>query len=267
MVDLSQRIKCHLFVVSPNNSGSTLLHRLIAQSAEVWSLPREGQHMVGFRGPSSRSEGLPLVWAARTEWLARFTAPGVYDWEHNRNLWYFLATSKRRTASVFLEKSPPFLLNVEALARGFPGARFVILVRNPYAVVESIVRRSRRRESIASHGDLRLLAAQHVVECLRWQVRNRDKLSDCALLLKYEELCADPPGAARRVQALVPVLNDLDFEQTVSVKQIYHGPVADQNPRQLARLTEEDLRMINTVFEPEAPLLGKFGYDLLTRSA
>lgn len=53
-----------------------------------------------------------------------------------RAAWYFQAYTLHPAASVFVTKSPPFLLNVSQLAHHFRDAKF--LVRTPYAVCKGI---------------------------------------------------------------------------------------------------------------------------------
>ena len=49
--DLENTIAAHLFVVCPNNSGSSFLASALAACRAVWSLPREGQGIPGYAGP------------------------------------------------------------------------------------------------------------------------------------------------------------------------------------------------------------------------
>lgn len=51
--DLAGLIGTHLFVVCPNNSRSTFLASALEPCRATWRLPREGQMIRGFAGPTT----------------------------------------------------------------------------------------------------------------------------------------------------------------------------------------------------------------------
>jgi len=262
--NLAETIRTHLFVVSPNNSGSTFVKNVLATSRHTWNLPREGQHMPGFTGPSSAGLSVPLLWAADPERIARFTRPGAFDWERSKKAWYFQAFSRDPGATVFVEKSPPFVLNVGELVANFRDARFLFMVRNPYAVVEGIARRCRRRPDRLPAGvDPFTAAARHVAVCFAWQAHNLDAYGERGVFFTYEEMCAVPEQVEAKIRSLVPVLDDLVLRQRVPVKGLYDEELRDMNAQQIARLTGSDVARINAVLAPHADLLARFGYALL----
>jgi hypothetical protein len=253
-------IGTHLFVIAPNNSGSTLLRTAIAAAPACWSLEREGQHMPGFAGPSTRSSGLRLIWAAKPEWIAALTDPAAFDWHRIRLAWHLQATSQSPEASVLVTSSPPFLFLVEALTARFPGARFLFLVRNPYAAIAGILRRG-AEQPVAPGEDLRVLAARHMVAVFTRQRANIAAHGDSGIALDYEALCADPDATAARIRMLVPQLTALDLAAARRVKGIYAEPLRDMNAAAIAQLSADDLTAINSVFDEERPLLDHFGYS------
>ena len=81
---MERAIRTHLFVVSPNNSGSTFLSRALATCRQAWSLPDESRRVHGFAGPAPTADG-PLrgavkIWAAEPCWLDVLADAGAYDW-------------------------------------------------------------------------------------------------------------------------------------------------------------------------------------------
>src|SRR5262245_51789786 len=164
--DLDALVKTHLFIISPNNSGSTFLKNALATSSRTWNLVREGQNTFGFSGPRSIGKRA-LGWASDPRWIDDFVDPTNYDWPAIRRAWYFQAFSRDARASVFVEKSPPFLLIVDELSRQFANARFLFMVRDPYAVVEGILRRAPRvwRNKVPAERTVSA-AATHVMTCL-----------------------------------------------------------------------------------------------------
>ena len=69
---MERTIETHLFVVSPNNSGSTFLSLALAACRQAWSLPDESRLVHGFAGPTMRVDsplrGAVKVRAAEQRW-------------------------------------------------------------------------------------------------------------------------------------------------------------------------------------------------------
>ena len=273
--DLDRLIKTHLFVICPNNSGSSFLAGALEKCRAVWRLPREGQATHGYAGPLPWLPHGPdgwtpgLLWAAGQRWIDLFSDPGNYDWPRTRKAWRFHSYARDPNASVFVTKSPPHLLCAEQLAQHFRGARFLFMVRNPYAVCEGICRRHRTRlpahhlDSLAGLGmSLPEAAAAHVANCLAWQRRNIEAHRRSGLFFTYEEMCGQPAAVAGRIQALAPELADLDLRQRIAAKD-YDEPLTNMNPRQLARLDGGQIAAFNKVLRRHRDLLAWFGYDLM----
>ncbi len=272
--DMEQVIAMNLFVICQNNSGSSFLSKALATCRATWSLPREGHGMRGFAGPRPREPvepGCPsprLIWAAEPSWVAAFADPGRYNWPRTRKTWYFQARARSPHASVFVTKSPPHVLCVDQLAQHFRNARFLFMVRNPYAVCEGICRRYRTRlvrhwSQFAAQGrSLPETAATHVVTCLAWQRRNIEAHRSRGVFFTYETMCAQPERVAQEIRALVPELDDLNLRQRLQVKD-YDAMLTDMNARQIARLDAQDVAVFNRVFRPHRDLLDYFGYALM----
>lgn len=259
--DLEDRVSTHLFVICPNNSGSTFLKEALATCRMTWNLEREGQHVLGFAGPSSRSNRTGLVWASEPRFILLYDA-AAYNWALIRKAWYFQAYARDPAATVFVTKSPPFLLNVAALERHFTNARFLFMVRNPYAMVEGIWRRRSRLPGAKADAVLDA-AARHAVACLAYQRRNVDTYRTNGRFFAYETMCRDPARVERTVRSLVPDIDDLTLRQKLPVKGMYDEMLTDMNDRQIARLTAAHIEVINRVFLAHHHLLDHFGYRIL----
>ena len=273
--DLEQLIRTHLFVVCPNNSGSSFLAAALGKCQATWRLPREGQFIRGFVGPVTtgsygHEQHTPaLLWASERKWLDLFAEPARYDWARSRKAWYFHARAHAADASVFVTKSPPHVLHVGQLARAFRNARFLFMVRNPYAVCEGICRRYRtrlvrdfRRQFTEPGKSVEEAAAVHVVNCLAWQRRNIEMHSERSVFFTYEDMCDEPAAMTRKVQSLVPELDDLRLRQRIAVKN-YDEPLTNMNERQIAALSGEEIAAFNRVFHKYRDTLSYFGYDLM----
>ena len=259
--DLGRLITTHLFIMCPNNSGSTFLKNALATSRRTWNLEKEGQHTFGFAGPSTRGEGAGLIWASNQQWIDVFSNAMAYEWPVTRKAWYFQAFARAANARVFVTKSPPFLLNVHLLLRHFQNARFIFMVRDPYAVVEGITRR-RGRHVIPPDVDLFVVAATHIMKCFQYQRHNAETYTERGVPFTYEEMCDRPERVGRLIQGLVPELDDLVLRQRVPVKKTYDEVLRNMNAQQISRLTASDLGRINEVFQQHQDLLDYFHYPL-----
>ena len=272
--DLENTIAAHLFVICPNNSGSTFLAGALATCRAVWSLSGEGQAIPGYAGPVT-TRGLELaIWAAEPRGIALFADPGRHDWARTRKAWYFFARADDPGASVFVEKSSQRVFQIGQLARYFRNPRFLFMVRNPYAACEGICRSFRRRfgwdhlpRAAEGGRSLEEMAAAHVVHCLARQRRNVEARGNRGVFFTYEAMCAEPERVAREIQALVPELDDLELRRRLPVKGRYDEVLTDMNARQIARLTAGQLAAFNRVFHEHRDLFDHFGYEMLDAGA
>jgi len=259
--NLEDLINTHLFIICPNNSGSTFLKEALSTCMQTWNLMKEGQHTHGFAGPSTRKTRSPLLWAADPESIATFTDSNLYNWPTTRLSWYFQAYSYNPKASIFATKSPPFLLNVEQLQKHFNNAKFLLMVRNPYAVIEGIIRR--RRKIKYQDIDLIHIAATHIMTCFKFQQKNIEGYPLCSTFFTYEEMCEEPNKVEQKVKMLAPELNDLILDQRLAVKGLYNEKLRNMNTQQISRLNSEQIKQINQVFQPYSELIEYFGYRLI----
>lgn len=258
--DLSQLIDQHIFIVCPNNSGSTLLRNIIATSSNVWSLPKEGQAVAGRSGMQTRGSTLPLLWASDEGFLAMLRDPANYCWETIKQRWYFFSNSEKKDAALFLEKSPPSLVWVDQLSAHFKGARFIFMVRNPYAVVEGIYRRVQNREGVEKA--LRL-ATTHVLKCMELQRRNIEKYQDTGCFFTYEALTGETEKTIGKLLSFCPELEELSYQEPIGVKGLYRENIRNMNDDQIMRLSESQIETISEALTWQKDLLDFFGYELL----
>ena len=257
--DVERFVDVHLFGIAPNNSGSTFLKEALASCRATWNLRREGQNMFGYVGPSRLPD---LLWASEQFWIDLATNPRSYDWPRTRKAWYFQAFARNPDATVFYTKSPPHLLLVDELTRCFRNAKFLFMVRNPYAMCEGVCRRYRECE-LPRVPNLLEAAARHVVTCLAWQRRNLRTHGDRGVFFTYEAMCAEPERTAQAIRTLAPELDDLNLRQRLPVKDEYHEMLTDMNARQIARLGAEEFAAFNRVFREREDVLAWFGYRVM----
>lgn len=250
-------IRTHLFIICPNNSGSTMLRHLLGSAPGACSLEREGQHITGFAGPSSRTTGTRRIWAARPEYVALFQDRNAYNWPSIRRAWQFHARGPENGAPVLVMSSPPFVLLVDQLVENIDDPRFIFMVRNPYAMVEGIMRRA-ADQPVQPGEDIRTLAARHAITCLRHQTDNIRRFGNRGAFFTYEDFCADPARTIAEICQLVPDLGPSDLGGR---------EFTNRNNDQISRLTAEDLSLITAEFRPHQGILHHFGYHLLENGA
>ncbi|NND68065.1 MAG: hypothetical protein HKN19_10800 [Halioglobus sp.] len=230
-----------LFVLCPPYCGSTLLWKLLATSERVSALPKEGQFLpevepIMRERPWDRDNALP--------WRDIRAAWEQY-WDHSK--------------PILLEKSPPNIVRAQAIAEYFDPAQFIIMVRNPYAHAEGLMRRNEWPLRRAAH---------FALMCLRTQAENAAQLSN-TLVFTYEDLVADPVDACAQLAAFQPALDDMDPRASFEVHSVdgtVDRQITDLNEKKIAALSPEQLDELNSFFEPGEDALKHWGYEIIPAS-
>ncbi len=149
-----------VFLVGCPRSGTTLLQSLLAAHPRVLSFPESHFFTEGFGGSRmarlrKRLAGGRHLQRVFTRWLDQLAAKGIQPTRAVRPHWRRQAVIDQFTAqldawtrdagkNVWIEKTPMHLDHVHQIAPAVPGARFVHIVRDGRAVVESLYRVTRR---------------------------------------------------------------------------------------------------------------------------
>jgi hypothetical protein len=257
----------YLFIICMNNSGSTLLERVLKDCRNVVGFLAPGgpdQQVNGQRfvtdlmpTPGKLEERCRRIWSEQAEVLADESR---YDWPRIKRRWRreWSRNPKFRTANprIFLEKSPANVLRATMLQAHFPNASFILMQRNPYAVAEGI----RRRTNLPLGRCI-----QHWIRCARQQMANERTLQS-VIRFNYEDLSERPGDCCQQIVKLMPELDDIDFQKEVSVQSIegkVRRPIINYNQPQIARLSVDDLTEITRYLEQVPEVMGHFGYSLI----
>lgn len=242
----------HLFIICPNRSGSTLWTKLLGTSPNVSLLPgplHEGHVLPGIHRfmpvPEPAEQG---IWSLSPE---RFMDPGNYDWPGIKKIWQAHWDSSR---PVWLEKSPPNVVRAEMLEREFQPARFILSIRNPYAVCEAMLRKNRNNKTLEQ-------IVRHWLACARFQLHNVRKL-ESSLVCTYEELTDDTERTIERLVSYVPELGQLNSSGSFSIKA-NDMEITNLNQKQISDLLPEQIGEISAILEPDQELLAEYGYSLI----
>jgi hypothetical protein len=235
-----------VFVVGCYDSGTTLLHDLLAAHPEVGSLPREGQELTS-ELPRPRDLGLPRLWALAPERFRMDECTGGAERALRvQRQWGAGFDDPRRP--VLLIKSPTDAARLRWLDRHFPNACFVAIVRDGYAVAEGIRRRTGHELALAAR---------------QWARSNEIMLADLPetarhLLVTYEELAERPQQTLARIHRFLELGFDppglLEREWRVHERS---SVIRNLNAESRARLSSRE----RSVVEREAgDLLRRLGY-------
>jgi hypothetical protein len=208
-------------------------------------LPKEGHHVSdALPDPVQIEVGLGRMFTRRLD-LFRWTeqddssmVPRLrYDWA---------CRFSGDPPGILLEKSPPDIIRSRWLQRHFSPARFIAIIRSPYAVAEGI----RRRIAVSTED-----AARH------WQKVHEIFLEDVGalervLVVHYEQLCADPANELARMEAFLEL--ESPFDRTLITRKFAThsmtgepAAIQDFNAKSLARLTSDEIRLISHVAGPQ----------------
>lgn len=233
-----------LFILSPPYCGSTMLNQLLSSSKNVSCNnnlgTREGQLLPGVNQYMFQSD--------------RWEESVNYPWNEVKRIWMkYWDFSK----PIFLDKSIPNIIRVEEIEKVFSPIKFICMVRNPYAQVEGIMRRN-KQDAYSS--------ALFAVKCLKYQSVNRDR--DNTLFFSYEQLCENGEDTLRKIIDFIPELSDIDLEMEFTshnFKSEGKMKMVNLNDEKISRISLDDLKVINSIFEKEKDLLNIFDYKIIKR--
>jgi hypothetical protein len=239
-----------LFVLGCNNSGTTLLMEVLEKHPLIRRLPKEGQRLTAAI-PNSAPLGIGRVFTQRAD-LFRWTEhTGGEAVPRLRYDWAYYADPR---PGIRLEKSPPNTLRARWLQKHFAPARFIVLVRDPYAVCEGIARR--RGHSLAE-------AARHwrtVHEILEEDLPHLERYTT----VTYEDFCERPDEVLAALEGFLGLPEPFDRRLLTSEFNAHNMDGSPQrlqnfNERSFGRLSNEDRAIVRDTI---ADVMTRWGYPL-----
>lgn len=243
-----------VFLVGCNNSGTTLIHDVLAATGKFGFMPHEGQRYTDVLRRAHK-RGFQRVW---TEYLSelqldeRAPTTGV-----PRLLFDWFGELTPPLQPMILEKTTANAVRMRWLERALPGAAFIGIVRNGYAVVEGIKRKGDK--SVAR-------GARH------WRLVNEMMLSDAKqvrnfLLVRYEDLVAAPQQTLSGISAFLDLKSNeiwTEFQNgDANLTEDSRISFVDMNAQSISRLNESELEIIT---QEAGELLARMGYPRLAES-
>ena len=233
----------HLFILSPPYCGSTLLNEIISSSKNV-----SCNNNIGNREGHNLPETKKILFN-----LDKWDPDKEINWKEIHAIWdKYWDKSKH----VLLEKSPPNICRALKIEKEFQEAKFICLLRNPYAQAEGIIRRNNASAKYA---------ADFALKCLEYQKTNLEMLKNVTLIT-YEDLTKNPENTKQKIISFVPELNDIDTSINFSAHNLRGAasmPITNLNKEKIAKIKKPELEIINSIFKKKESLLNYFDYKIL----
>jgi hypothetical protein len=243
----------HLFICCPNNSGSTILYMLLNSSYNSSCLENEHGIIEGHKVksiehymPVPKNDEIGLFSKNHT----KFSNHKNYNWESIIDSWYSLWDIKK---PILVEKSPPNIYRINLLADNFNNAKFIVMVRNPYATCEGIMRNTRCSA---------LEAAEHWTRTAQQQKIN--SFNKHTIIVKYEELTNQTSKTIDRLISFMPKLEKIDEAQYFNRPRYEHVFGLDnQNHNAISRINLHDIETITAILKKNQDLIDFWGYEII----
>lgn len=240
-----------VFIVGCYNSGSTLLHKILASHPKIGSMPLEGRQFTD-ELPLAEDFGLKRLWALQPELFYLDETTGLdIDVNKIKRQWAFMYNNPKKP--ILIEKSIINGGRTRWLQRHFQNSYFIILMRNGYVIAEGIRRK-----------------ANHSIEkgIIQWKNSYDILLRDMAHLknkiyLTYENLTADPKTVLNTICDFLEIEhlseNILTSEFKVHERE---NKISNFNQKSIDNLSKEDIDSINRI---AGSLLQQVGYPILLK--
>ena len=227
----------YIFIFSPPYCGSTLLQKMLSTSSAVSSLPKEGQFI----------EEVKDIFR-KDPWNQNIDIP----WKDVKRCWHQYWDSGK---IYLLEKSPPHIIRVNEIVDFFSPLKGIILVRNPYAHVEGLMRRNSKLDSIK--------ATKFVISCLQMQKENIELINE-NIVIKYEEICTDALVIEKRIIDFLPNIGCLNIDREFNLHSIDGQcirKIENLNYKKIRRLSSRDIYQISNTLEKHRNIMEFWGYE------
>ncbi len=191
-----------IFIISQPRAGSTLLQRILGSHPDVCTLsePWLMLHPCYALRETGHTAEYNAQWAASAMISFVSFLPGgeTRYFEAVRKMYSFLydSVTTHQEKRFFLDKTPRYYFIIPELCRAFPNARFILLFRNPLAVLASIVQTWVKSEWF------KLGRFKHdLVDAPQLLLQGRKTLGDRALTVHYESLLDRPEQTIQHICA------------------------------------------------------------------
>lgn len=285
--DVGSLLDRPIIIIGCNRSGTTLLFRNLSEHPATWSLYVEGRSLF-YRYFSVDPEAGDRIREAAPE-KARSLVTDLYDGVHNKE--YFrdrpllgkiprkmiqqpLNRVYKRPPLRLVEKTPSNCFRVPLLARLFPDARFLFLVRRPEATISSLMEGWKNWSGVVDDAEWRYGAWHYLVPpgwtrmrgrplaeicAFQWTTANRTAWADLKrlrgddfLMLRHERLLADPRTEYSRILEFCQLPPSRSFDRVIGdiSSRIFTTGGTSPRPDKWRSLHGDEIESVRAEFEP-----------------
>lgn len=218
-----------IFIISQPKAGSTLLQRILAGHADIQTSAETWLMLHPVYG--LRKRGI------KTDYNANWAATGVTEFLENyaegketyiEGIRSFAATIYGRVLEkhgkrLFLDKTPRYTMIIEELYALFPQAKYVLLIRNPLAILKSEL-----HTYVGDDWQVLSGFAPDLLAAPRRLVAARESLGNSAFEVKYEDLVTEPGDVVAKLCDFLGIEFDaamLDYSDTPAPVGRMNDPV------------------------------------------
>ena len=262
----------YLFLSIPNYCGSTLIHNILetspnVTSLELWFREKNPHAVKGLTEGGYRTAGFPYMGPHSIESNMEhfFKNPDNYNWELINQEWEPGWIMSNPRAKIKLQKSPLDMLRLEMMDKHFKDVKWILMCRNPYAHIESLIRKASYNLDPEAQLDQIVF---HAMRSLEINIENHHYLEGKCYTTTYEDFCAVPDKHADKLLEWLPELIMLDVSGEFMVKGKV-GVIENDNDVKIKALRDQPdlLKRINgfiTQYPNYKYILKWWGYSLIT---
>tara|TARA_B100001057_G_scaffold179113_1_gene179881 strand:+ start:10909 stop:11718 length:810 start_codon:yes stop_codon:yes gene_type:complete len=231
-----------LFILSPPYSGSTLLTQIISTSKKIscnnYIATMEGQLLPELRNHMFNKE--------------RWDKKNIYDWYKIKSVWMKYWDQSK---PILMDKTTTNIMRFDDIKKEFDSTYAICLVRNPYAVIEGIMRRNSKPIEFAIEFCIKTLKYQ------KCNIENNKNLT----CITYSELCDNKDQVNKKIKTILPEINDLDFNKIFSAHNFKNKnlKITNLNNEKISKLKKTEISIINKTFSKEKELLDFFNFQII----
>lgn len=277
-----------IFVIGCNRSGTTLAFRNLSEHPATWSLYEEGQHIFYQHFPIDPDLG-DRIDVSPTPAVANAMHRAFFREAHNKEilcdrpllrqiprkvLQRPLNRLYKRAPLRLVEKTPANCLRIPFLARLFPDARFLYIVRRAEDVVSSLMQGWRKWSSTTGNGIWRYGDWHYLVPpgwqewtcrslqeicAFQWVEANRTAWEDlkehCAdrfVLVRHEDAIADPQAIYAKVIEFCELAPSPFFDSLVanSDRRVFTHGGSPPRSGKWQQLNGPEVQSVRHMFQP-----------------
>jgi len=231
-----------LFILSPPYSGSTLLTQIISTSEKIscnnYIATMEGQLLPELRNHMFNKD--------------RWDKSNVYDWSKIKSVWMKYWDQSK---PVLMDKTTTNIMRFDEIKKEFDNTYAICLIRNPYAVIEGIMRRNSKTIEFAIEFCIKTLKYQ------KYNIENHKNLT----WITYSELCNNQDLVKKKIKSILPEIDDLNFNKFFRAHNFKNKSlkITNLNDEKISKLKKDDILKINKYFTKEKELLNFFYFQIL----